>query len=76
VDNEHSEVYVVIHLYEDDVIPCRLLNECLRTLAPLHPRVKFLKIVASHAKRDWQRDALPTLLAYKGGTHSECGDET
>jgi len=67
VDNEHAQVPVVIHLYENEVYACVLLNEYLRRLAPQHPRVKFLKIVASHAQKTWQRNALPTLLVYRGG---------
>ena len=38
-------------------------------LAPIHPRIKFICIVASNAQKDWQKDALPTLLVYKGGDH-------
>eukprot|EP00009_Paramoeba_aestuarina_P007128 CAMPEP_0201507860 /NCGR_PEP_ID=MMETSP0161_2-20130828/1390_1 /ASSEMBLY_ACC=CAM_ASM_000251 /TAXON_ID=180227 /ORGANISM="Neoparamoeba aestuarina, Strain SoJaBio B1-5/56/2" /LENGTH=291 /DNA_ID=CAMNT_0047902337 /DNA_START=77 /DNA_END=948 /DNA_ORIENTATION=- len=67
IDNEKESVYVVIHLYENDVEACKFVNFFLDQLAPPHKHVKFLKIVASDAQQNWQRKALPTLLVYKEG---------
>ncbi|KAL6066550.1 hypothetical protein QOT17_009533 [Balamuthia mandrillaris] len=68
VDSEIATgCFVVIHLYSEMVPPCVRANYVLEELARKHPDVKFLKIPANEAKRDWDEVALPTLLVYRKG---------
>ncbi|GBB93191.1 hypothetical protein RclHR1_02130004 [Rhizophagus clarus] len=65
IDNEPSNVCVIVHLYENSIPQCRLLNECLIYLARKFVRAKFLRILASDLEFD--PIGLPALLVYKNG---------
>ncbi|KAJ3317207.1 Phosducin-like protein 2 [Blyttiomyces sp. JEL0837] len=67
IESEDSEVTVIIHLYQPYHDACRLTNAFLNELAIRYPLVKFLKIVATKAERNYDEVALPTLICYKGG---------
>jgi len=43
VTNAPAESNVIIHLYQEYVVECKVLNECLNTLANKHKDVKFIK---------------------------------
>jgi hypothetical protein len=58
---------VVVHLYQDSVIECRLMNEALLVLAPKFRHVKFLKIRSTLAVPNWPDQNLPTLFVYHKG---------
>ncbi|CAB4424594.1 unnamed protein product [Rhizophagus irregularis] len=65
IDNEPSNVCVIVHLYENSIPQCRLLNECLIYLARKFVKAKFLRILASDLEFD--PVGLPALLVYKNG---------
>jgi len=67
IDKENSLVTVMIHLYEDGVHACELMNRCLECLAQEYPSVKFCKIRAHEAKLSHQFSvkAVPAILIYK-----------
>jgi len=67
IDGEKKDVFVVIHLYKNEIRECILLNHILQNLAIKYPYVKFLKIVSTEAKADYSDVGLPTLLVYQGG---------
>jgi len=62
-----AESNVVIHLYQEYVIECKVLNEILNELAAKHKNVKFIKCVATKAVENFQDRDLPALIFYKGG---------
>mmetsp|Transcript_19406 Transcript_19406/g.28742 ORF Transcript_19406/g.28742 Transcript_19406/m.28742 type:complete len:266 (-) Transcript_19406:45-842(-) len=69
--NEDSEkCFVVVHLYQDSVTECRIMEEALRILAPKFKEVKFLKIRATQAIENWPEKNLPTLFIYSKGALS------
>ncbi|KAI9366698.1 Phosducin-domain-containing protein [Zopfochytrium polystomum] len=67
IDDEDPAVTVVIHLYQPQIEACRQVNTFLAGLAPVHPTVKFLRILSTKADRDFDVAALPALLVYKAG---------
>ena len=44
---------------------CRILDECLEMLAPIHTSIKFVKIVSTECIPGYPDSNLPTLLAYR-----------
>eukprot|EP00743_Colponemidia_sp_Colp-15_P002979 GILK01003222.1.p1 GENE.GILK01003222.1~~GILK01003222.1.p1 ORF type:complete len:341 (-),score=69.99 GILK01003222.1:221-1117(-) len=64
IDSEASNVFVVVHLYEQFVKACKRLNNILDFLAQKYPLVKFCRIESRLAKADYDHVALPTLIVY------------
>jgi hypothetical protein len=58
---------VVVHLYQDRVEDCRVLEEVLRAVAAKFKAVKFLKIRSTSAIENWPDRNLPTLFVYRDG---------
>ncbi|KYQ99895.1 phosducin-like protein [Tieghemostelium lacteum] len=67
IDNEPTDVFIVIHLFQSYIPECVLLNQFLTQLAISNRYVKFLKILSTEAKSSYHDAALPTLLVYKKG---------
>ncbi|XP_075224114.1 phosducin-like protein 1 [Lycorma delicatula] len=69
LDNENKSVAVVVHVYEDNISGCKMMNKCLAELSTEYPNVKFCKLVSSTAgmSSHFKSDGVPALLIYKGG---------
>jgi len=67
-DGSKAGYWVIVHLYQDSVIECRLVEEALQQLAPRFKYVKFLKIRSTQAIENWPERNLPTIFAYKDGS--------
>ncbi len=66
--NEASKAsWVVVNLYQDSVVECRLLEETLRVIAAKFKYIKCLKIRSTQAIENWPERNLPTLFVYEGG---------
>jgi len=72
IDQEKSNVFVVIHLYQDYIPACVKINKCLSSLAMKHTHVKFGKILSTEAETNYDDIALPTILVYQGGDVFQC----
>ncbi|KAJ1424854.1 thioredoxin-like protein [Ochromonadaceae sp. CCMP2298] len=59
---------VIVHLYEDCITECQVMDEALRQLAPKFKYLKILRIKASQAIEKWPEMNLPTLFVYEGGS--------
>ena len=59
--------WVFVHLYEDYVKDCVVLNRVLAEIAKRHAQVKFVKIRAKTAVPDWPDGNLPAAYLYKDG---------
>jgi hypothetical protein len=68
IDDLDPRVCCVIHLYEDFIPDCRLLDSHLATLAPRMSYGCFLRLQATAAKRDFDTIALPSVLIYRNRT--------
>lgn len=69
IDKENKSVKVIVHIYENDVDSCRVMNNCLIKLCKLYPYVKFCSIVSSKAgmTNKFKSSGVPALLVYKAG---------
>ncbi|KAM9994210.1 hypothetical protein ACTFIZ_005510 [Dictyostelium cf. discoideum] len=67
IDNEPPNVFVIIHLFQNYIPECVLLNQQLGQLAVKYRYIKFLKILSKEAKVNYHDEALPSLLVYIGG---------
>lgn len=59
---------VVVHLYQDSMIECQLMDEALRVLAAKFKYIKFLRIKYNQAIENWPERNLPTVFVYSKGT--------
>jgi hypothetical protein len=59
--------WVVIHLYQDSILGCNLVDEAILQLAPKFKFVKFLKIRSTMAVENWPTSRLPALFLYRDG---------
>ena len=44
IDKEHKDVTIIIHIYDQKMPECKLMNECLETIAKDYAVVKFCKV--------------------------------
>ena len=64
VTNESNNCLVVVHLFQNSLPACKLINSLLEQLAPQHKAIKFVKIIASEAIKNWPERQCPALLVY------------
>ncbi|KAI9205379.1 thioredoxin-like protein [Polychytrium aggregatum] len=62
-----KDAWVVLHLFQDYLPHCRLLNAHLATLAAKHRAIKFCKIVADQCIPNYPDRNCPTFLIYGRG---------
>ena len=68
VTDGSNSSWVVVHLYQDSVVECQLVEEALTFLAPKFKYVKFAKIRSTQAIENWPDRNLPAIFAYHHGT--------
>jgi Phosducin len=59
--------WVVVHLYQDSIPHCNLVEEAFLELAPRFRSVKFIKIRSTQAVENWPDRNLPTIFCYNEG---------
>ncbi|GAB66904.1 hypothetical protein PCYB_102540, partial [Plasmodium cynomolgi strain B] len=66
--------HVVIHLYSDNVLACKVTNDILTQMARKHKYVKFTKGIYNRIVENYPESNLPTILIYYNGvcTHQIC----
>jgi len=67
VTDSSKTCWVVVHLYQDCIPHCSLLDEAMILLAPKFRAVKFVKIRSTQAVENWPDRNLPTLFVYNEG---------
>jgi hypothetical protein len=67
VNRAPEGVPVVIHLYQDSIIECQILNKIFDELAQKHPKTKFLRSVATKCVENMVDKDVPALFFYKDG---------
>nr|BAC65456.1 phosducin [Phelsuma sundbergi longinsulae] len=69
IEKERKTTTIIVHIYEDGIKGCDLLNNSLTCLAVEYSMVRFCKIKASDtgAGDRFSPEVLPTLLVYRGG---------
>ena len=59
--------WVIVHLYQDSVIECQLMDEAFIVLAAKFKDVKFVKIRSTQAIENWPDKNLPAIFVYHDG---------
>jgi hypothetical protein len=59
---------VVVHLYENSLVECQLMDEALCNLAGRFKYIKFLRIKYNQAIENWPEKNLPTVFVYSKGS--------
>ena len=59
--------WVAVHLYQDSIIECGLVDAAMTALAPRFKYVKFVKIRSTSAVENWPERNLPTIFFYNEG---------
>ncbi|KAF7268980.1 hypothetical protein GWI33_017964 [Rhynchophorus ferrugineus] len=69
IDKEEKSVTIIIHIYDDHVDACRVMNKSLLQLSKIYLNVKFCAVVASQVgvSREFKLEGVPALLVYKSG---------
>lgn len=62
-----GDVHVVVHLFQQSVEGCKLMDARLLGLSGKFPFTKFVKCKASDAIKNYPDARCPTILVYKGG---------
>lgn len=85
IDKEHKNVTIIVHIYDQKIPECRLMNQCIETIASDYPIVKFCKVRSSeiNLSEKFRKTGCPALLVYKNAElignfvrmNDEFGDE-
>lgn len=69
IDKEKQGVTIVVHIYEENIEACHVMNSCFAELCVEYPSVKFCKIIGSKAgmSKLFKLSGVPALLVYKSG---------
>jgi hypothetical protein len=59
--------HVLVHLYQDYVEDCRLMDDTLQIVAQKFKYVKILRIRSTQASENWPDSNLPTIFVYDKG---------
>ena len=65
VNQAPKDTFVIIHLYQEHIVYCRLIDECLRKLARKFINHKFVKIQATRCIENFRDEDCPAILVYK-----------
>ena len=67
VNEAPKDVFVIIHMYQDHIIYCRMIDECLMALSKKFVNHKFVKIQATRGVENFRDSDCPAILGYKNG---------
>ncbi|CAO3651945.1 unnamed protein product [Cunninghamella echinulata] len=67
VTEASKECSVVVHLYQEYIPACQLMNQHLVSLAEQYKQTKFVKIIADQCIPNYPDRNVPTLLVYGQG---------
>lgn len=69
IKDMHELCFCIVHIYENDVPACTLLNLVFESVAPQFPHIRFCRIRKTDCLGPTaQNKSLPTVMVYKGET--------
>jgi len=71
VTDSSKTCWVVVHLYQDSNIDCRLVHQILEEIAIKYKFLKILRIPSTQAVENWPDRNLPALFLYHEGVLKE-----
>lgn len=69
IDSAPPTTLVIIHIYDDFLPACQMMNKCLTKLAKLYPTAKFCRVQSYQVgvSEDFIKNGLPAVLVYRKG---------
>ena len=67
VTESSKTCWVIVHLYQDSIVECGLMDEALIEIANKFQYLKIVRIRSTTAVENWPDKNLPTLFIYKDG---------
>lgn len=67
VSNAPKEVFVIVHMYQDYIVHCRLIDECFSVLCKKFFNHKFVRIQATRCVEGFRDSDCPAVLVYQSG---------
>lgn len=67
IEEAHSSVYCIFHLYDNSIPCCRLMNEHLERIAKEMDYCRFFRLEACKVKENFDHIGFPCILVYQGG---------
>lgn len=71
VNDASKERWVIVHMYQDSVVECALMDEALKDIAARFKYLKIVRIKSTSAVENWPDRNLPTLFMYNDGEAKE-----
>jgi len=71
VNDASQNCWVVVHMFQDSLVECRLMDECLKDIAARFKYIKVVRIKSTSAVENWPDRNLPTLFMYHEGEARE-----
>ena len=65
VSQAPKDTFVIVHLYQEHIVHCKLIDECLKTLARKYINHKFVKIQATMCIENFRDSDCPAILVYR-----------
>jgi thiol-disulfide isomerase/thioredoxin len=65
VNQAPTDSYVIIHMFQDYIVHCKLIDQCLDMLAQKFINHKFVRIQATRCVEGFRDSDCPTILVYK-----------
>ena len=59
--------FVILHLYQNYIEKCNLINQHMNTLAKEYTDIKFTKILSTRCIENFPDSNLPCVIIYKNG---------
>jgi len=67
VDGENPNVTIIIHVYQDYLARCALMNDTLARMAEAWPHTKFMLGRTDHILPDFPDHGCPSFIVFRGG---------
>jgi hypothetical protein len=67
VSEASKAAWVVVHLFQDSIVECRIVEEIFTKLSAKFRDVKFVKIRSTQAIENWPDKNLPAIFVYHDG---------
>lgn len=67
VNDASQNTWVIVHMFQDSMVECQLMDEALKDLAARFKYIKFVRIKSTSAVEKWPDRNLPTLFMYNEG---------
>uniref|UniRef100_A0A6G3MHH1 Viral IAP-associated factor homolog (Trinotate prediction) n=1 Tax=Henneguya salminicola TaxID=69463 RepID=A0A6G3MHH1_HENSL len=65
INEAGKDIWVILHLYQENVQKCLSINASMNTLAAQYPMIKFVRSVATKCIQNYPDSSVPTIFIYR-----------